>query len=222
MFGFRHDLGKALAHAALGRRHARTLHVRRVGKERQHASAAIVSQGVQVADAPVRWRGVELEIPRVNDDAERRRERERAGLNDAVGEVNHFDAKRADLERRAGVHFAQVDAFLETVFGQLGARQRQGEGRAVNGRVHLVQNVGERTDVVFVAVGEQNGAQTVLVLAQVSDIGNHDIHAQQLGVREHDAAIDHDHVVAALEGHHVHAELAQASEGYRSQLAVCG
>ena len=158
----------------------------------------------------------------MNDDAERRREGERAGLNDAVGEVNHFDAKRADLEGGARVHFAQVDALLQAVFDQLGARQRQGERRPVNGRVHLVQNVGERTDVVFVAVSEQNGAKTVLVLAQVRDIGNHDVHAQQLGVREHDAAIDHDHVVAVLEDHHVHAELAQASEGYRSQLIACG
>jgi len=101
--------------------------------------------------------------------------------------------------------------FGQAVLFQLGPHQRQGERRSVNGGVDVVQDVGQGADVVLVAVGEQDGPDAVVVFAQISDVGDDNIHAQQFGVRENHTTVDHHHVFTVLEDHHVHAELPQAS-----------
>ncbi len=68
--------------------------------------------------------------------------------------------------------------------------------------------------MVLVAVGQNNGPQSLLVLPHVGEVRNDDVHAQQFGVREHDPAIDDDHVAAVFVGHHVHPEFAHAAEWY--------
>ncbi len=66
--------------------------------------------------------------------------------------------------------------------------------------------------MVFMPVGEDNSSNLVPVLQQVRDVRNHNIHAQQLGLRKHQAGIDHDHVIAPADGHAVHSELAQPAQ----------
>jgi hypothetical protein len=98
------------------------------------------------------------------------------------------------------------------VLHQFGPRERQSECSSIDGGVDLIQHIGQRANVIFVAVSQKNGPDSVLNLPQVSDVGNNDVNARQFGIREHHAAIDHHGVIAILEDHHVHAELAEASE----------
>ena len=170
----------------------------------------------------VHGRGVEFEIAGVDDRAHGRCERQRSGLDDAVGEVNELHAEGAGLVRLPGLHLAQVGDVRQAVVGQLGARQRQRERRAVDGRVYFVEHVRQGADVVFVAVGEQDGPQALPVFPQVGDVGDDDVNAEQFGVREHHAAIDDHQMAIVFEGHHVHSELAEASEGNGAQLAAGG
>ena len=67
--------------------------------------------------------------------------------------------------------------------------------------------------MVFVAVGEDDGADLVAVLGEVADVGDDDVDAEQLFFREHQAGVDDDDVILPAEGHAVHAELAKAPEG---------
>ena len=91
--------------------------------------------------------------------------------------------------------------------------QREREARAVDRHLQVAQDVGQRADVVFMAVGQQDGAQVLPVLLEVGDVGNDDVHAEQFGLGEHHARIDQNHVVARAENEHVHAELAQSAQG---------
>ena len=72
--------------------------------------------------------------------------------------------------------------------------------------------------MVHVAVGKDDGADMRLVFNQVGDIGNNDIHAQQLRLREHQPGVDHDNVVFPAEREAVHAELAESAQGNDFQL----
>ena len=111
-----------------------------------------------------------------------------------------------------GCDFVQFRCIEQAVLFELFAHQRQRELRAVNRHVQIAKDVGNRADVVLVRVRQHDGAHHVLVLLQVSDVGDDDVHAQQFLLGEHQARVDHDNVVAGAEGHHVHAELAQSAQ----------
>ena len=50
------------------------------------------------------------------------------------------------------------------------------------------------------------------VLLQLPQVGDHEIHAEQLRLREHHTGINQDGRAAAGDDHHVHAELAKPAE----------
>ena len=68
--------------------------------------------------------------------------------------------------------------------------------------------------MIFVAVGEDDGAHVLAVFDQVADVGNDDVHAQQFGFGKHQSGVDDDDVVTPANGHAVHAELAESAKGY--------
>ena len=69
-----------------------------------------------------------------------------------------------------------------------------------------------RADVIFVRVRQHDGAHHSLVLLQVGDVRDDDVHAEQFLLGEHQARVDHDDVVAGAQRHHVHAEFAQSAQ----------
>ena len=87
----------------------------------------------------------------------------------------------------------------------------EGELGAVDGDVELGEDPGKSADVVFVAMGEDDGADVLLVLDEVGDIGDDDVDAEELGLGEHEAGIDDDDVVFLAEGEAVHTELAESA-----------
>ena len=110
------------------------------------------------------------------------------------------------------MHLPQVGAFRQIVFDQLRMRQRQREGSAVNRHINFFQQIGQAADVIFVAVRQQNGADAFAIRAHVTEVGNDNVHAEQFGIRKHDAAVDDNDVIVKLKRHHVHAEFAQTAE----------
>ena len=64
--------------------------------------------------------------------------------------------------------------------------------------------------MIFVAVGENDSAHTLAVFGEIGNVRDHDVDAQQFGLGEHEARVDHDNVVAPADGHAVHAEFAEA------------
>jgi len=90
--------------------------------------------------------------------------------------------------------------------------QRQRELRAVNRHVQITKNVGDRANMIFMRVRQDDGSHHAPVLFQVGNVRDDDIDAQQLLLGKHQSRIDHDDVLATAEGHHVHAELAQPAQ----------
>ena len=101
----------------------------------------------------------------------------------------------------------------EIVLAQLLRQERDREGRPVDGHPHALEQVGQRPDVVFVAVGQEHGTQRVRLREGVRKIGNDVVDAGQVVIGEHEAAVDRDEILAGLDQHHVETDLAEAAEG---------
>ena len=97
------------------------------------------------------------------------------------------------------------------VFFELAVDVGEGELGAVDGDVELGENPGQAADVVFVAMGEDDGADVLLVFDEVGDVGDDDVDAEEFGLGEHEAGIDDDDVVFVAEGEAVHTELAESA-----------
>ena len=85
------------------------------------------------------------------------------------------------------------------------------KGRAVDGNIDIGEEIRHGADMVLMAVGEDEGANLLLVFLEKGEVGHDEIDAQEFGVREHHPGVDHNDVVAEADGGHVHAEFAQTA-----------
>src|SRR5439155_16514180 len=85
-------------------------------------------------------------------------------------------------------------------------------GRTVDGDRMIGEHVGERADVILVAVGEEDRPKPVAEAAQVRDVRDGDVDPGHLLVREHHAAVDRDRGVPVLEDEEVEPDLAEPAE----------
>ena len=74
-------------------------------------------------------------------------------------------------------------------------------------------------DVILVAVGEDQRLDLAAARLDVRHVGDDQIDAELVGVGEHDTGVDEDRGVLPGHGHHVHAELAEASQRRRPRAS---
>src|SRR5579859_66507 len=98
------------------------------------------------------------------------------------------------------------------MLAQLGLEQSEREAGPVNGHVENLQRVGQAPDVVLVAVSEEDPDDIATLFQQVRDVGQHEVDAEHVVLREHQARVDDEDLVLPLEGPHVDAHLAEAAE----------
>ena len=96
--------------------------------------------------------------------------------------------------------------------GELAFQQSEGEPGAVRGPVDQIPDVGNGADMVLVAVGQHQRRQPPELSREGAHVGNDEVHAEVLGTGEHHPGVDQQAVRPAADGHHVHAELADAAE----------
>ena len=145
---------------------------------------------------------------------------QRHGAHDRVGDVDELNLKRADLKPVAGTDDVQLRALLQVVLFEAAPHQRQRELSAVDRDVQLPEQERDGPDVVFMPVGQQQRPDVRPVLLQIGEVGDHDVHAQELLFREHHPGVDDDDVVPVAQGQAVHAELAEPAQGDHLQLAI--
>ena len=61
--------------------------------------------------------------------------------------------------------------------------------------------------MVFVAVGDEYCPHPVGILQQIGDVGDDQVYPWQVFSGELDPAVDDNYIVAALQGHHIFANL---------------
>ena len=213
LLGLRKDFVEAGNDGAFAGRVAGALDVGRVLQKGQDAALAVFGEGVQVEGLVVERREIDFEVAGVDDDADGRFDGEGHAVDQRVGDADGLDGEgaegefllRRDLDERG---FVEQLVLFEFAF-DVGQRELGG----VDGNLELAEDPGQAADVVLVAVGENDGADVLLVLDEVGDVGHDDVDAQQLRFREHEAGVDDDDVVFPAEGEAVHSEFAESAEG---------
>ncbi len=146
------------ANRALAGRVAFALDVGGILKQRQHAVLAVLGEGVQVEKFVVGGRGIDFEIAGVNDDAERRVNGERHAIDQAVRDVNGMNGEDSGLEPLVGAHFAQVGVVEQAVLVEFVFDVGERELGAPDRDFEFGEHPGQRADVIFVAVGQDDSA----------------------------------------------------------------
>ncbi len=134
--------------------------------------------------------------------------------------MDKLDRERAQFQLVARLDDVQLGLVEHLVLFETPFHQRQREGRPIDGYRNLRQQEGNASDVIFVAVGQDQPPHVCGVLFQVGEIRRDDVHAHQLGIREHHPGIHDNDVVPISQGHAVHSELAQPAERDNLQLLL--
>ncbi len=217
--GMREHFVKLPPHRALTGRVALAFNVGRILKQRQHALFSVFGEGVQIKKMVIGGRGIDLEVAGMNDHAQRRVNRERDAIHQTVRHPNGMNGECTDLKALASTNLAQVGIFEQPVLVKFVFHVGQRELGAPDRHVKLGENPGQSADVIFVAVSEHDPAHPLPVFDEIGNIGNHDVHAEQFSLGEHQPGVDHNNVIAPAHGHAVHTELAEAAEGHNLQFS---
>src|SRR5271165_368153 len=209
---------------ALGRAFALAQDVGRVADEGEDALVAERPEARFVRrDADDRGR-VDLPVAGMDGEARRRANRECRALRDRMSDGDEFDVERPDRHALAGPHD------LDRNFGCAGlpeaARLRESgsEGRSIDLHAEARPQIGERADMVFVRMGDDDAGEVLSRLLDETDVGHDEIDAGQVVACEGDAEIDHQPLARlrrpiAVE-RAIHADFAQAPQGREHELAV--
>src|SRR5882762_1476423 len=202
----------------LARRVALALDVGGILQERQHPLLAVLGETVQVEEAVVGGRWIDLEVTGMQHHAERCVNGERDTIHKAVRYLQRMNGEWSNLEAFSGLDFAQIGVVEELVFVELILDVGQRELGRPDRNIQFAENPRQSADVIFVAVRKDDAAHILAIFEQVRNVGDDDVDAQQLGFGEHQTGVNHDDVIAEADGHAVHTELAHPAQRNNMQF----
>ncbi len=176
------------------------------------SSLAMAADAGQVGEAAVDRREVELEVAGVEDHALRGVEGGGEAVGHRVGDGDELHVEGPDPAPLAVGDRDELGAVEQAGLLDAVAGQAEGERRAVDRERQLAQQVRQAADVVLVAVGGDAADDAVGVLAQVGEVGQHQVDAEHVEVGEHEPAVEEHDRALDLDAGAVAADLAQPAE----------
>ena len=128
-------------------------------------------------------------------------------------DADELDAERANRDALPRLDGLQPIAGIDAVLFELGLHEGECHRRAVHRSVKQLEDVWDGTDVIFVPVGQNQRLDVVAPRFDKAHVRDDQIHAELVGLGEHDTGIDEDRRVLPGHRHHVHTELAEAAQG---------
>ena len=208
---------QALRHHIFAGGIALALHIGGIGQQRQHALLAKLSKPGKIHH-PVLRSGINLEIAGKHHGSHRGFDGESHRVGNGMVHMDELHGEAASLDHIAGLVGYQLDRVGQMMLFQLQLDQPIGHGGAMDGAIHLLHTVGNGADMIFVAVGNEHTPQLLLVGHQIGKVGDHQIHAIHILLREAHAAVHHDHVLAVFQDGDVLADFIQTAQGDNSQF----
>ena len=129
-----------------------------------------------------------------------------------MGHRDELDLAGPDASTLPVVHGVILGSVTEARFVDSVPGQSDGQGRTEDGGPQVAQQVGQPAGVVLVPVGEDDAIHALGVLAQVGEVGQHEVHAGHLEVGEHDPAVEDEDATVDLDAGAVASDLAQSTK----------
>ena len=103
---------------------------------------------------------------------------------------------------------------LDVVLGELALNHAKRELARKDGHLarEVHEKVRERARVVLVAVGDHDATELILVLEDIGVVRKDEVDSRLIIIGEHEASVDEDHVIAALERGHVLSDAIKAAK----------
>src|SRR5688572_22798369 len=124
-------------------------------------------------------------------------ESDRTCVGNRVSDIDEGELERLDFDRPARLDWPQVGfdpQFVDAAPGHL-----ESQVGSVHRHVEIGQKVRKSSDVVFVAVGEDDADNVFLPLYQPAPVRKHQVDAQHLFFGKHQAAVDYRDLAVYLE-----------------------
>jgi len=138
------------------------------------------------------------------------------------GDPFRLDLAAAHLDPGEVLHHVHVPGAPELVLPKLALEDAHGEGGAVDRHRPALQEVGQRAQVVLVAVGEQHRVDAVGEGLQVGEVGNDAVDAGLVLGGEELPAVHQEEAPGGVDDQGVHAEFPEAADGDEPQLILRG
>ena len=187
------------------------LHISGIAQKRQNSLVSQRSQPGQVRDAAGDRRGIDLKVSCHNDSSHRSVDGERNRVGNGVVHVDKLHLKAPRFHGVPGLMGEDRGGFQQTVLLQLDLDQAGGQSGGMQRSIDLLEHIGYAADVVLMAVGEEESAESMLVLDQIGHIRDHQIHPVHIILRESETAVHHDHVVAVFQYGDVFSDLIETA-----------
>ena len=121
--------------------------------------------------------------------------------------------KGAEFDHIVGRDRVQVGFGQQLLLAQLDLQQPLRQRRGIDRRTQpLLDEVGERADVVFMAVRQDDAAHLLQAFHDVAGVGDDDVDAVHLARGKHEAGIDDQQILVRFQHEHVLANFAQAAQ----------
>ena len=188
------------------------------GIRKQHANAFFPErlQARHAREPAIGGVGIQLEIATVDDGAGRGTQRDGAGVGNAMGDGNPLGFERPHSAAIEVMDLPQHAFGGDVVLAAFPGDQAQGEGCAVDRHGPPAKEVGQRADVILVAMSEQHRQHLVREWLQIGEVRHDAIDARLIIRWEKLTAINKHQAFGAVHRQSVHAELAQAADGHQA------
>jgi len=163
---------------------------------------------------------IDLEIASVHHKPRGRTNGQADRIGDGVVDAERRHIERPELDgpaRRDRLQAGTAPLFLI----QFGFDESASERGRVYGCRDLVQQKGQASDVILVAVCHHDATNPWLVLHQVAQIGDDGIHAEHLFTGKLDAHVHDEDLLTVLQERAVSADAAEASQRYQLEFSIC-
>ncbi len=224
--GAREHLLQVRSDLSLGGREARTVGVGRVAAQQQHALGTQLGQARDVGRHAVDRRLVELVVAGQEHRAQAGTERDRARVGDRVGHVHQLERERPQRHLIAGRQILELD-IAQVMLVELGAGHGDRQRTAVDDRRsaraaarQLAQHPRQRSQVILMPVGDDDRLDVIRALAQISEVGQHEVDPKHVGGGKAQPGVDDDDPVLVFDDRHVLADLAEPAERQDPQFAT--
>src|SRR5690348_13534776 len=101
-----------------------------------------------------------------------------------------MDGEGSGLEAFIGAHLTQVGIVKQAVLVKFVFDIGQRELGTPDRNVEFGEHPGQRADVVFVAVGQDDAANALAILDEIRNVGDYDVDAKKFGFGEHESGVD--------------------------------
>ena len=211
MEDLRSDLG-------LGLGEARNRGVGGVGEQKVDPLLGELADRRVVGGHAVDRRLVELEVARVEHRALRCLDEDAERAGDRVRHREEVERDAAEVHVAAVLDLAELGR-ADAELGEFALDEAERQLAREDGdlAVEVLKQVREGAGVVLMAVRDDDAAELVLVLEHVGVVGEHQVDTGLGVIGEHEAGVDQDHVVPALEDGHVLADAVESTQGDDAQ-----